>query len=144
MSPRMLLAALPLILCGSGAVLLLLTMAFFRSPRGHSLLAAGTLLAALVAALRVPVQPEVGLGLLLTWDPLARFGLVLVALAGLAGLALGGRSGGGERDYEGDEFPLLVVVAVFGAGAMVCSRHLGGFFLGLETLGAALFALVGF
>jgi len=140
----MLRTALPLILCGGGVVLLLLAMALFRRSRGHSLLAAGTLLATLVAALRVPVLPQVNLGLLLTWDPLARFGLVLAAAAGLAGLALGGRPGAGERDREGDEFPLLVVVAVFGAGAMVCARHLGGFFLGLETLGAALFALVGF
>jgi len=68
-------------------------------------------------------------------------GLIILATAGSALLAYGYlKRSHGQRE----EFYLLIVMAALGAGVMAASRHFASFFLGLEILTVALYALIAY
>ncbi|MDA8138190.1 MAG: NADH-quinone oxidoreductase subunit N [Desulfobacteraceae bacterium] len=136
-------ALLPLlVLSGAlGAVMLLIAIG-----RHHGLTALLTLagLAAAVAALPVAAaRAPIRVTALLTIDGYGLFFMALVLLATAAVALLGYayfRSWSGHRE----EFYLLLLCAALGACVLVVSSHFTAFFVGLEILSIALYALIAY
>jgi NADH-quinone oxidoreductase subunit N len=134
---------LPLIVVGATTVVVMLAVAFYR----HHLLAAALTLIGLAAAfLTLWIAPEATSGhaaSLLVLDGYARFylGLIVATAFGVALLAYDYLEG---RESRPEEFYLLLLLATLGSGVLVASSHFASFFLGLEILSIALYALIAY
>lgn len=138
-----LLAILPIILVSTFAVVVMLAAAFRRS---HTLAATLTVigLAAAVAGswfagIRSPLQVTP----LLRVDPSAVFYTRLVLIAGLV-VALLTHDYLKRRSGRPEEFYILLLLAIAGSLVLVASSHFASFFLGLEVLSVALYALIAY
>lgn len=98
---------------------------------GLTLAAGATVAAADVAPLALPLFAVDGTGLY--------FGALLFAAAAVAALFAGE-----ERTEHPEELCVLLALGVTGAVALAWSTHLASLFLGLETLGVALYGLIAF
>jgi NADH-quinone oxidoreductase subunit N len=139
-------ALAPLLVLAGAAVLVMLAAAFSRS---HGLVAALTLagLAASIAALAIawPLAPR-QVTTLLRIDRYALFymGLIMSAAFAVAMLSYDYLKQRGKSVTRPEEYYLLLLLATTGAAVLVASIHFASFFLGLELLSVALFALVAY
>jgi len=137
------LALLPLIILIATSVTVLLTIAFYRH---HGTVAAVTLTGLALALAALPLAALVaprGVTPLLLVDGYALFFLGLIFAAGffVSLLCYGYLQ---ERRQLPEECYLLLLLAILGAAVLAASRHFAAFFLGLELLSVALFALIGY
>jgi NADH-quinone oxidoreductase subunit N len=134
------LALLPLMLVGASSVVVMLATAVHRS---HAL-ALGLTLAGLAAAFcSVFFVSFRQVTALLIVDSYAVFfmGLIVAASFAVALLAYGYLAG---REGNREEFYVLILVATLGAMVLTASTHFVSFFLGLEILSVALYALISY
>jgi NADH-quinone oxidoreductase subunit N len=136
-------ALLPLMVLAAAIAAVMLLIA---ARRHHGLTAILTL-AGLAATLAV--MPEaarwmpIQITVLLTLDALGLFFIALIVLATMATTLLGYayfHAWGGHRE----EFYLLLLIAALGACVLAMSRHFAAFFIGLEILSIALYALIAY
>ncbi len=136
-------ALLPLMVLSAACAAVMLLIA---ARRHHGLTLILTL-AGLAATLAV--MPEAGrwmpirITALLTLDTFALFFIALIVLATMATALLGYAyfdAWGGHRE----EFYLLLLIAALGACVLSMSRHFAAFFIGLEILSIALYALIAY
>jgi NADH-quinone oxidoreductase subunit N len=143
MSGADLLALLPFLVMGVAVIAVMLAAAFHRRHRLVAMLAlagvAATLAALWPAAATRPRQVTP----LLVIDGYALFFMGLFLAAALAVLLLSYEYMD-RRGQPPEEFHLLVLLATFGAMAMVASNHVASFFVGLETLSIALPGLIAY
>lgn len=135
-----LLALLPLLLVAATSVIVMLAAAVHRS---HAL-AFGLTLAGLAGAfLSVFFGHFRQVTALLVIDSYALFfmGLIVAASFTVALLAYGYLA---AREGNREEFYVLILVATFGAMVLAASTHFVSFFLGLEILSVALYALISY
>jgi NADH-quinone oxidoreductase subunit N len=141
MNTNDLLALLPLLLTAASAVVVMLGIAFRRSPA----LAAGLTLAGLTAAFvsiwaAVPFVPRQVTPLLLV-DNYALFyiGLIVASAAVVVVLC---RQYFEEHDGRREELYLLLLLATLGCAVLVASSHFASFVLGLEVLSVSLYGML--
>jgi NADH-quinone oxidoreductase subunit N len=135
---------LPLLVLATASVAVMLLIAFHRDHAWSALL---TLLG---LALSFAVLPLAGAAIprevtpLLVIDHYALFymGLIFAATFVVAALSYGYLQGRLGLHYE--EFYILLLLAALGASVLVASHHFASFFLGLELLSVALFALIAY
>ena len=135
-----LLALLPLLLVASTSVIVMLAAAVHRS---HAV-ALGLTLAGLAGAFFSVFFGHLRqVTALLVIDSYALFfmGLIVAASFTVALLAYGYLA---EREGNREEFYILILVATFGAMVLAASTHFVSFFLGLEILSVALYALISY
>jgi NADH-quinone oxidoreductase subunit N len=134
---------LPLIILSAGVIVAMLGIVIHRSHVATFVIAALTLLAALVA-LRGRVFTTGGAATpLIRFDDYAVFFVGLLLAVGLVIVALlygylGGRAAVKEECY------ILTLTALLGCVVLVASSHLASFFLGLELLSVSLYVLIGY
>jgi len=138
-----LLPLLPLLTLAAGSVILLLVISFFR----HHQTAFGLTLAALALAFLslpfiAPSLPQQVTSLFIV-DSYALFYLGLIFAAGFV-VALLSYSYLQKRPGRHEELYLLLLVATFGSGVLVVSRHFVSFFLGLEILTVSLYTMIAY
>ncbi len=138
-----LLALLPLVVVAGTAVLLLLLIAFYRHHLATVLLACLGLAAALGLLIATPAGSPRAVTPLLVWDSYAAFfsGLILATTLAVALLSYGYLA---RQPGRREEYYLLLVTAALGAAVLATSSHLASFFLGLEILSVALYALLAY
>lgn len=146
-----LIALLPILVLGGAIVLIMLAIAFWRHHGGVALL---TLLGLLATAAMLPLADNVGaqqITPLLLVDRFALFfmGLILAASAVITVLAYRYFAAAAHPDKNKralilEEFYLLLLLAVLGAIVLTCANHFASFFIGLELLSVALFALIAY
>jgi NADH:ubiquinone oxidoreductase subunit 4 (subunit M) len=135
-------AVLPLLVVAASAVVVMLFAACYRQPRWALVL---TLLGLAVACALLPLAATVvprQITPLLILDGYALFylGLIFAATFAVAILCYGYF---GKRERHHEEVYLLLLAAL-GAAVLVASSHFAAFFLGLELLSVALFALIAY
>lgn len=143
MSGADLTALLPLLVMGGAVLAVTLAVAAFRGPGPPVALAvAGTVLALASLWPAAAVTPRQVTPLVVI-DGFALYFISLVLAATLAVLLL---SPGYLRNRPGPAGPyyLLLLLAAFGAMAVVVSDHFASFILGLETLSMALLGLIAY
>ena len=148
MSSRDLLALLPLLLIAASAVVVMLGIAFRRSPA----LAAGLTLAGLTAAFvsiwaAVPVVPRQVTPLLLV-DRYALFYIGLIVASAAVAVVLSHQyfeehEGQGHKG-QNEELYLLLLLATLGCAVLVASSHFASFLLGLEVLSVSLYGMLAY
>src|SRR5580704_6941582 len=148
MSTRDLLALFPLLLIAASAVVVMLGIAFKRSPA----LAVGLTLAGLAAAFvsiwaAVPVVPLQVTPLLLV-DKYALFyiGLIVASAAVAAVLSYQyfEEHEGQRHEGQSEELYLLLLLATLGCAVLVASSHFASFLLGLELLSVSLYGMLAY
>ena len=136
-------ALLPLLVLAAGAVVLMLQIAWVRSARLTSALAALILaLAALSCRFAEDVAPLQVTPLLMA----DRFALVFCTLFCIAAAvtALLARDYVSQHGDEPEEFFLLLVLATMGACVLAYAVHVASLILGLELLSVSLYALIAY
>jgi len=138
-----LVALLPLLVLGAGALATTVVASLRRRSTPTALAAATTLVASLAAlAPAARVVPR-AVTPLLEVDGVALLFLVIILSSALAVLLLALRYL--ERRREPPEaFHVLLLLATAGAAVLACSRHFAALFLGIETLSVSLYGLVGY
>lgn len=136
-------ALLPLLVLASGAVALMLQIAFWRNIKLTAVLtgltfvaAAGSCLPAADAGTRL-VTP------LLMADPLALLMCAVFSLGGLVTTVLS-VDYMARRGDEPEEFFLLLVLSTMGACVLAYSIHLVSLLLGMELMSVALYAMIAY
>lgn len=143
MSVNDLLALLPLLVLSVAAVVVMLTIAFYRD---YDVTFALTLLGLVGALVMLPiVRPmaprQVTPLVLIDGYALLYMGMLLAASLAVGLLAYDYfRVRSGQRE----EFYLLLLLATLGASVLVTSTHFASFFLGLEILSVSLYAMIGY
>ncbi len=138
-----LLAVLPLIIPAVGAIAVMLQAALRRNTVAAAVLTLASLvlaIAALPAAWQTAPLPFTSLLLI---DRLAILYLGLLFATGAATVPF---AYGYLKQYDGnrEEYFILLLLALTGSGIMAASDHFAAFFLGLELLSVALYALVAY
>jgi NADH-quinone oxidoreductase subunit N len=138
------LALAPLLLLSLTALAVMLAAAFFRG-RGvvETLTLAGLTAAGLALAWAWPVAPRQVSPLLIVDGSSLFFTGLMIAGALVVALLSRGYPGLHARP-DADEYYILLVLATAGAVVLVSSVHFASFFLGLEILSVALYALVAY
>ncbi|HEX6305949.1 MAG TPA: proton-conducting transporter membrane subunit, partial [Anaerolineales bacterium] len=136
-------AILPLIVLAASSVIVMLVVAFYRSYWLTVVLTlAGFMLAFLSLPLAYANQPlEVTPLLIIDGSSIFYMGLVFVSSFVVVLL-----SSHYIESYRGfrEEYYLLLMFAALGSAVLVASDHFASFFLGLETLSVALYALIAY
>ncbi|MEW6296716.1 MAG: NADH-quinone oxidoreductase subunit N [Thermodesulfobacteriota bacterium] len=136
-------ALVPLVIIATASVGVMLTAAFVRR---HLLTVAVTLLGFALAGLSLPLAATAAprrVTPLLVLDDYAIFYLGLIFAAGLV-VTLLAYSYLEGRDGAREEFYVLLLLSTLGAAVLVASSHFASFFLGLELLSVALYALIAY
>jgi NADH-quinone oxidoreductase subunit N len=135
-----LLALLPLLLVAATSVIVMLAAAVHRSHAVALVLTLAGLAGAFFSAFFGHLRQVTAL---LVIDSYALFfmGLIVAASFMVALLAYGYLA---EREGNREEFYVLILVATFGAMVLAASTHFVSFFLGLEILSVALYALISY
>jgi NADH-quinone oxidoreductase subunit N len=138
-----LITLLPLIVLSLGLVAIILLVAFYRN---HPLTFALTLLVLTLSFFSLAVassSSSVQITTLLTLDRYALFymGLLFATTFATVGLSYGYLK---VRPGNREEFYILLLLATLGAAVLVASTHFACFFLGLEILSVALYALIAY
>ncbi|NLG95998.1 MAG: NADH-quinone oxidoreductase subunit N [Chloroflexi bacterium] len=142
MSASDLIALLPLIVLSSGAVVMMLVIAFRRD---HALTAGITLVILALAFLANFLHPggTVQVTPLLIIDGFTVF-MVGLLLAASFVIVLLGYGYFRVREIRPEEFYLLLVLATLGACVLAASSHFVSLFIGLEILSISLYAMIGY
>ena len=143
MSPAALVSLVPLMILAATPVVVMLVIAVHRSHWITALLTGIGLAAAFISLLLAPSAATGQAAMLLMVDGFARFYIGLLIAGGLAAVLL---SYGYLQPYEGhrEEYYILMLIAVLGSTVIVASSHFASFFLGLEILSIALYALIAY
>jgi NADH-quinone oxidoreductase subunit N len=134
---------LPFIILAAAALLVMLSIAFYRC---HILSALLTLIGIAVSFATLlntyPVLPH-QITTLLILDHYAFFFTGLILAASFIVVVL---SYGYLKKHEGnnDEFYILLLLAILGSAVLVASSHFASLFLGLEILSVSLYALIAY
>jgi len=134
---------LPFIILAAAALLVMLSIAFYRC---HILSALLTLIGIVVSFATLlntyPVLPH-QITTLLILDHYAFFFTGLILAASFIVVVL---SYGYLKKHEGnnDEFYILLLLAILGSAVLVASSHFASLFLGLEILSVSLYALIAY
>jgi len=143
MTSAELITLLPLIILSGGVVVIMLLVAFHRN---HPLTMALTLVVLTLAFLSLAKgssseSPQITRLLILDRFALFYMGLLFAATFATVGLAYGYLK---VRQDNREEFYILLLLATLGAAVLVASTHFASFFLGLEILSVALYALIAY
>ena len=143
MTSAELITLLPLIILSGGVVVIMLLVAFYRN---HPLTMALTLVVLTLAFLSLAKgssseSPQITRLLILDRFALFYMGLLFAATFATVGLAYGYLK---VRQDNREEFYILLLLATLGAAVLVASTHFASFFLGLEILSVALYALIAY
>ncbi|MDG1750787.1 MAG: hypothetical protein P8I03_03880, partial [Thalassotalea sp.] len=133
----------PQLIIASGIVLAMLLVAWQRSLQ---LIANFTLLIiimALIATLNSFGVEKTSVTQLLVVDDYSRFAFILVLFASIVCVYLSKIMLKQVEDVH-DEYYLLLLLVILGAGILVVSDHFASLFLGFELLSIALVGLVGY
>ncbi|WP_019530973.1 NADH-quinone oxidoreductase subunit N [Dasania marina] len=136
-------ALLPLLVLSSGAILLMLQIAFIRNVRLSSTL---TLLVFALAALSCISAAEFSPRLvtpLLVADKLSLLFSAVFCLAGLVTTVLS-IDYMKQRGDQPEEYYLLLMLSTLGACVLAYAEHLASLLLGMELLSVALYALIAY
>jgi NADH-quinone oxidoreductase subunit N len=137
-------ALAPLIALGAAAVLTLLAIAAYRNQRVTATLA-GLGLAA--AGATIPVAARVAPRQVTPLLRVDRFALMYMGLflaAAFVTVVLAHNDLRRRQESHREEFHALVLLSTLGACVLAASTHFATFFLGLETLSIALYALIAY
>ncbi len=143
MNPAELRSLVPFILLSASPVVMMVVIAVGRHHKltvGLALVGLGATLASLPALASAPPQSPAGL-LLVNRFTLFIVGLLVAACAAVALLAYSYLE---ARHEQREEFYLLLLVATLGAAVLAASLNFISFFLGLEILTIALYALIAY
>jgi NADH-quinone oxidoreductase subunit N len=143
MSGAEIIAILPLIVLAASSVIVMLLVAFFRSYWLTVVLTlAGFMLAFLSLPLAYGNQPQEVTPLLII-DGSSIFYMGLVFAASFVVVLLSSHYIEAYKGFR-EEYYLLLMFAALGSAVLVASDHFASFFLGLETLSVALYALISY
>ncbi len=138
-----LIGLLPIIVLATASVILMLVIAVNRN---YQLAWRGAMLGILLSLLSIPIAasvvPTTATQLMIV-DHYALFFSTVLLLTGAYVLLFSYRYFQ-VREGENEEFFLLILIALLGALTMMFSNHFASFFIGLETLSVALFALIAY
>src|SRR3990170_1751256 len=143
MTSAEIMSLLPLLVLAGAAVVVMLAAAFFRS---HRLSLTLTLVGLVAAFASLPLAfaytpRQVTPILLIDGYALFYMGLLFAASFIVALLAYGYLEKG---EGNPEELYVLLLLATIGAAVLVASSHFASFFLGLETLSVALYAMIAY
>ena len=133
----------PQLIVATGIVVTLLIIAWRRTYR---LIANVTLLVivlAFVCCLWTLNQPSTELTQLINIDDFGRFAFLWVLVAAGAGVVFGKNELAQSTEVH-DEYYLLLLLVVLGAGILVVSQHFASLFLGFELLSISLVGMTGY
>ncbi|MBI5057098.1 MAG: NADH-quinone oxidoreductase subunit N [Nitrospirae bacterium] len=138
-----LLVIFPLIIISLTAVIVMMTIAFFRN---HLLTLVLTLSGLAVSLITVPLAASLiprKVTALMIIDGYALFYIGLILAAGFVVSLL---SFDYLKGHKGnlEEYYLLLLMALLGSAVLVASSHFASFFLGLEILSVSLYALIAY
>ena len=138
-----LITLLPLIILSGGLVAIMLLVGFYRNHALTAVLTLVVLTAAFLSLTAASSSDSPQITTLLTLDSYALFymGLLFSATFATAGLSYGYLR---VRQGNREEFYILLLLATLGAAVLVASTHFASFFLGLEILSVALYALIAY
>lgn len=131
----------PLIVLAGTALVVMLSIAFYRCHVLSALLTLCGIAASFAALVRAyPFLPR-QITTLLIFDRYAFFytGLILAASFIVVVLSYGYLK---KREGNNEEFYILLLLAIFGSAVLVSSSHFASLFLGLEILSVSLYALI--
>ncbi|MGD0884694.1 MAG: NADH-quinone oxidoreductase subunit N [Thermodesulfovibrionales bacterium] len=130
----------PLVALAAGAVVVMLAIAFHRD---HRIIATGTLAILALAFALIPSASSLAPRQITPLLIVDRYALLYMGLIFAAGFAVAALSFGYLEKLQGthEEFYLLLLLATLGSAVLVASNHFASFFLGLELLSVALYAL---
>lgn len=138
-----LLALLPQLIIATGIFFALILISWQRTQRIISLFTKGVLLLALIAAVTGFSGQSTTVTPLVLVDDYSRYAFVLVCLIGLCVVYLSRLMLSRQIEVH-DEYYLLVLLVILGAGILVISNHFASLFLGFELLSISLVGLVGY
>ena len=132
----------PLVLTGA-ALVVMMQIAFWRHSIVSWVLSCGALVAAMFAIIPMAELAPRSITILLVSDQYSLFFSLLILFTTLV-TALLAKGYLQNRAGENEEFYLLLLLSSLGALILVSATHLASFFLGLELLGIALYALIAY
>jgi NADH-quinone oxidoreductase subunit N len=136
-------AILPQLIIAFGITLALLLVAWRRSQRTIAVFTSAVMLIALVANISLlTIQPTM-ITQLLKVDSYSVFSFSLVLISALVSLHMSHQFLKAHIEVH-DEYYLLLMLLVLGAGILVTSNHFASLFLGFELLSISLVGLVGY
>ena len=136
-------AILPQLIVAFGITLALLLVAWRRSQRRIALFTAAVILIALIANLSLLTIQPTAVTQLLKIDSYSVFSFSLVLISALVSLHMSYQFLKAHIEVH-DEYYLLLMLLVLGAGVLVTSHHFASLFLGFELLSISLVGLVGY
>ena len=134
---------LPQLIIAFGIALALLLVAWRRSKRTIALFTGAIMLSALIANISLLTIVPTEVTQLLTVDLYSVFSFMLVLVTALISLHMSHQFLAGHNEVH-DEYYLLLMLLVLGAGVLVASNHFASLFLGFELLSISLVGLVGY
>ncbi|MEW6989520.1 NADH-quinone oxidoreductase subunit N [Colwelliaceae bacterium 6441] len=136
-------AITPQLIIASGVVFAMLLVAWRRSQQLIANFTLVVLVLALIATSNGLGVENISVTILLAVDDHSRYAFILVLLASISCLYLS-KIMLKQADDVHDEYYLLLLLVVLGAGVLVASAHFASLFLGFELLSIALVGLVGY
>ncbi len=136
-------AILPQLIIAFGITLALLLVAWRRSQRTIALFTGLVLLMALLANVSLLATQPIQVTQLLKVDVYSSFALSLILISALVSLRMSYSFLKVHIEVH-DEYYLLLLLLVLGAGVLVTSDHFASLFLGFELLSISLVGLVGY
>jgi NADH-quinone oxidoreductase subunit N len=133
----------PQLIIASGIVLAMLLVAWKRSQQLIANFTLFILIMALIATLNSFGVEKLSVTQLLAVDDYSRFAFILVLFASVACIYLSKIMLKQVEDVH-DEYYLLLLLVILGAGILIISDHFASLFLGFELLSIALVGLVGY
>ena len=143
MTVSTLLALTPQLIVATGIVFALLLIAWQRSQQIIALFSLGVLLLALLATLLSFTNSSTAVTPLVIVDDYSRYAFVLVCLTGICVIYLSRFMLSRQVEVH-DEYYVLVLLVILGAGILVVSDHYASLFLGFELLSLSLVGLVAY
>ncbi len=136
-------AILPQLIIAFGIALALLLVAWRRSQRTIALFTGVVIVMALLANISLLVTPAIQVTQLLKVDGYSTFAFSLILISALVALPMSHKFLSAQIEVH-DEYYLLLLLMVLGAGVLVTSDHYASLFLGFELLSISLVGLVGY
>ena len=134
---------LPQLIIAFGIALALLLVAWKRSQRTIALFTGAVMLIAFVANVSLLTMQPTAVTQLLKVDSYSAFAFSLVLISALVSLHMSHQFLKAHIEVH-DEYYLLLMLLVLGAGILVTSNHFASLFLGFELLSISLVGLVGY